>query len=803
MPVTRLAEMAMQARLQGLRRFAAPARPAKAAKAAPRWPFLRLRALSAELQTFLAGEGGELWVTGSPGSGASTAILSVLPNHPAVVLDAEKGEQQMQDTFRRQLAEQLGDREELAEECIAAVLEEHPQAGEALVATVERAARLGLPAALPAGTEVPACRELAQKHRTQPQRLCSSACGVLLQQQRLQLQPASRLHVALALLSEAGRREGGVAGALDFLLAAAKRSRLTLVLLRAQLAPRFLQRATETRAGGSLRLLAQSYDGLAALRARESGVPVLTAEEWSEEMARAIFQPRFIPEEDQRDWRAVWAAVGGHPAHLRQLAELLVEERKQLDERRRQEELEEVRQERQREENQPMRSPDAEYHLQIAKQQLKDDSFRADARVAQGAVEQLLSRLPELLEPELQRLERDLQRFAHHPTLRGVLPERPAAAAAHLGSRLQVNALPLPGSMDEMDPFVLAMLETGLLIPKFQSQQLVVPNQLTRQVLAAWRMAGEVVLDVVSVGWPEAAWAGAHCNSLPFGQWLERMVQESLDVAELPSSTRIYVPEQLVAGDQNAQAGYGIIVNGVKLYSRENIGYVLIENPKKDDLNAAIIASSELSEHQACASECYNFLAGSEKIGFWSLVDQLAAGPGVHMERCWGVQDSRADVTYVAGGQLQCNDFEMLHYYSVCGKRAFSSAIGRLQADLDGAMGVMRDNMRNMAERDGQLHDLEGKSNSLHMASGTFSAHATRLRKEQEWQRCKTRIAIFTVVLSLVWLLMLWLMAGKRGTFVLVSAAVLLVVLPIAWICVRRWRRLEEQEGFREAPDAI
>ncbi|CAJ1362155.1 unnamed protein product [Effrenium voratum] len=426
MPVTRLAEMAMQARLQGLRRFAAPARPAKAAKAAPRWPFLRLRALSAELQTFLAGEGGELWVTGSPGSGASTAILSVLPNHPAVVLDAEKGEQQMQDTFRRQLAEQLGDREELAEECIAAVLEEHPQAGEALVATVERAARLGLPAALPAGTEVPACRELAQKHRTQPQRLCSSACGVLLQQQRLQLQPASRLHVALALLSEAGRREGGVAGALDFLLAAAKRSRLTLVLLRAQLAPRFLQRATETRAGGSLRLLAQSYDGLAALRARESGVPVLTAEEWSEEMARAIFQPRFIPEEDQRDWRAVWAAVGGHPAHLRQLAELLA-----------------------------------------------------------------------------------------------------------------------------------------------------------------------------------GGWDGC-----------------------------IYVPEQLVAGDQNAQAGYGIIVNGVKFYSRENIGYVLIENPKKDDLNAAIIASSELSEHQACASECYNFLAARRSAsGRWWISSSTWNDVGV--SRTW------------------------------------------------------------------------------------------------------------------------------------------------------------------------
>ena len=40
-------------------------------------------------------------------------------------------------------------------------------------------------------------------------------------------------------------------------------------------------------------------------------------------------------------------------------------------------------------------------------------------------------------------------------------------------------------------------------------------------------------------------------------------------------------------------------------------------------------------------------------------------------------------------------------------------AIGRLRSDLDGAMGVMRDNIRNMAERDVQLHDLEGVDISL------------------------------------------------------------------------------------------
>ncbi|CAK8996489.1 unnamed protein product [Durusdinium trenchii] len=125
-------------------------------------------------------------------------------------------------------------------------------------------------------------------------------------------------------------------------------------------------------------------------------------------------------------------------------------------------------------------------------------------------------------------------------------------------------------------------------------------------------------------------------------------------------------------------------------------------------------------------------------------------------------------------------------------------AIGRLRADLDGAMGVMRDNMRNMAERDVQLHDLEGKSNSLHVASGTFSAHATRLRKEQEWQRCKTRLAIFSVIGFLVWLLIFWFMADHRVTFLLVSAGVLVLAVPICWCSIRRWRQMEDQEAFRD-----
>ena len=126
-----------------------------------------------------------------------------------------------------------------------------------------------------------------------------------------------------------------------------------------------------------------------------------------------------------------------------------------------------------------------------------------------------------------------------------------------------------------------------------------------------------------------------------------------------------------------------------------------------------------------------------------------------------------------------------------------AQAIGRLRADLDGAMGVMRDNMRNMAERDVQLHDLEGKSNTLNVASGTFSAHATRLRKEQEWQRCKTRLAIIAVVLLLIWIV-IFIFIGDRMTFIIASAVVLAIILPLMWCGIRHWRQQEDQESFRD-----
>jgi len=148
--------------------------------------------------------------------------------------------------------------------------------------------------------------------------------------------------------------------------------------------------ASDPASKRGVRFLFQTYDAVAAVRAREAGFPVLSADGWSQDMAKAIFQPRYLPPENKVEWNAVWAAVGGHPSHLRQVAELLVEERKMLEMQARQEEMEELRKSMQREREQPYRNPDAESFVKISEEQIKDDSFRADARQPESAAEQLL-----------------------------------------------------------------------------------------------------------------------------------------------------------------------------------------------------------------------------------------------------------------------------------------------------------------------------------------------------------------------------------------------------------------------------
>ncbi|CAL1150799.1 unnamed protein product [Cladocopium goreaui] len=549
--LARVAALQKQLEARALRRFArrfAAAAERSKTPAPPRWPFLRSKRLTSELSKFFDADGPdgprELWVAGGRGSGASTAIQAAVgSSKQTIFVDAEKGEDVMQDTLRRRLAEILTNRKEVAvETMLAAVLEDFPKASRGLVASLEAVAgRLGLPTALPSGVEVPACRELLEKHRQDPLRLAVSSCQMLAQLPRLQLSPPSAVHVALALLSDAGRREGGASSAVDFLFSAARgcQTDLPVVLLRAHAAREGLVESIR-KTGGGLRVLIQSYDAFASVRAAESGVPVLTSDEWSQDMARAIFLPRFIPEQEAQDWPAVWEAVGGHPAHLRQLSELIVEERKVIEAERLQEEKEEEQAERHRQKLRPGRNPDAEEYLEIAKQQSRDDSFRADARQPEGAVELVLRRLPELMKEEIDAVERQLQRFAVHPSLPGLLPSGSGKRVAALNLKLKelAEGVAVEGGFQDVDPLALALLETNLLVPKWHPRRrLVTPNQLTRSLLASRLFCGETgcmggcslrLLEIVNVFSEQLEKKGL--------QLVRRIVSDSVDAEELPSS---------------------------------------------------------------------------------------------------------------------------------------------------------------------------------------------------------------------------------------------------------------------------
>jgi len=132
-----------------------------------------------------------------------------------------------------------------------------------------------------------------------------------------------------------------------------------------------------------------------------------------------------------------------------------------------------------------------------------------------------------------------------------------------------------------------------------------------------------------------------------------------------------------------------------------------------------------------------------------------------------------------------------------------AQAIGRARNELNGALDVMRDNMRVMAERDSQLHDLQGKSTSLHSVSGAFSQQAIRLRKEKQWQRCKTYLTFALLACAVAWLIAFYLLSGQRFFFAEISAAVFAVIAPLSWCLIKRWRGNDDQSAYHDASQDI
>merc|ERR1719183_1520154 len=100
-------------------------------------------------------------------------------------------------------------------------------------------------------------------------------------------------------------------------------------------------------------------------------------------------------------------------------------------------------------------------------------------------------------------------------------------------------------------------------------------------------------------------------------------------------------------------------------------------------------------------------------------------------------------------------------------------------------MGVMRENMAMLAERDSKLHNLQDKSDVLQGTSSSFSQQAKRLRWEQRWQQYRVCIAAMTVC---CWLAGFGLFRHAKVAYFAVSSAALVAVYLLQRFIMKRSR---------------
>merc|ERR1712061_223557 len=73
-----------------------------------------------------------------------------------------------------------------------------------------------------------------------------------------------------------------------------------------------------------------------------------------------------------------------------------------------------------------------------------------------------------------------------------------------------------------------------------------------------------------------------------------------------------------------------------------------------------------------------------------------------------------------------------------------------VQEQVNDALAAMQENMRRMAERDAQLHNLQKSTKDLQGASPAFNKGARQIHADYKWQRCRMYILATTLATWIV-----------------------------------------------------
>eukprot|EP00931_Biecheleriopsis_adriatica_P051999 TRINITY_DN30200_c0_g1_i1.p1 TRINITY_DN30200_c0_g1~~TRINITY_DN30200_c0_g1_i1.p1 ORF type:complete len:153 (+),score=43.66 TRINITY_DN30200_c0_g1_i1:62-520(+) len=123
-----------------------------------------------------------------------------------------------------------------------------------------------------------------------------------------------------------------------------------------------------------------------------------------------------------------------------------------------------------------------------------------------------------------------------------------------------------------------------------------------------------------------------------------------------------------------------------------------------------------------------------------------------------------------------------------------------VQEQVQGAMTAMQDNMRAMAERDSQLHNIEARTNDLQGATKSFSSGAKRLKRHYDWQRYKLYIIVGG---SILWVLTCFFIPKEHfWPFLAISLVLVAIAAGINALLSRREKLREEAEEESQANTA-
>ncbi|KAG5449034.1 Vesicle-associated membrane protein 3 [Clonorchis sinensis] len=83
-------------------------------------------------------------------------------------------------------------------------------------------------------------------------------------------------------------------------------------------------------------------------------------------------------------------------------------------------------------------------------------------------------------------------------------------------------------------------------------------------------------------------------------------------------------------------------------------------------------------------------------------------------------------------------------------------------AKVQEVVGIMRDNVNRVLERESKLAEIDSRADELQVQSRQFEAVSNRIRRKYFWQNMKMWAILAMVVVALIVVIVVWVVSNKQ-----------------------------------------